>query len=581
MEVQESKEEKKCFNIKPLPDDRSIIVVSDLHLGGNEDDGNKIGRGSTAERFCRFLDHLKNNPNPEVKGCNKNKRLLPPGKIILLGDILELWDTRQQDRNNAFFDAILPFRKLQGMDCDVVYVTGNHDEDVVEYITSLDKENKDRGDNFKKYLKEHPELESHYFQEKDNLEKNYKKNLCLLYPTNPESAKPVTAKPDEENNQIKDYEDNIYLPYPTKPDKENNQKKDPISIQLFWNDNHFLEICSRHYPSHKFKTSKEDGAEGIKAGKKSYAFIHGHQFDKGQITYPIKQALGRCYDPIDYFQDLANTSFSKMFGTTILIFISLFFISLMTIFFFKIQLLQNWIGLITGIIFLAFFPCFLYRLCSTTDDIKAKIWTIFINSVFVIIFILIIAIIGWLFKTNNLNAIFLALLFVTGYLFFVICIPRAFAFIKRSCYNFYSTIKGRQTENIRDNIFNIGIFEYKSEVLVFGHTHVADYEKYIPDKKDKFFDKLLKLLSNYGEKKNSENNKKNLNLLVNTGSWIMKENAEYDTFAYIDKDGICCMRWVDYSDTNNEEIKKDNEEYGHIECFRPKHEEESLCQLKI
>jgi UDP-2,3-diacylglucosamine pyrophosphatase LpxH len=69
-----------------------------------------------------------------VKIGGRQKVLRPPKKIILLGDILELWDSRDQNRDNVFLDAVIPFAKLQDMDCDVIYVTGNHDENVGDIV---------------------------------------------------------------------------------------------------------------------------------------------------------------------------------------------------------------------------------------------------------------------------------------------------------------------------------------------------------------------------------------------------------------------------------------------------------------
>lgn len=137
---------ESLFGMEKLPDDRSIIVVSDLHLGGMEDPG-------TGERFTRFLKYLSTDFISVPVICQsgnttktdepaRNKRLFPPEKIILLGDILELWDSRNQDRNCSFLDAFLPFLTMRDMDCDVIYVTGNHDEDVAEFIESRDDDRK-------------------------------------------------------------------------------------------------------------------------------------------------------------------------------------------------------------------------------------------------------------------------------------------------------------------------------------------------------------------------------------------------------------------------------------------------------
>ena len=103
---------------------KSIIVVSDLHLGSNEDP-------ETGARFGRFLDFVKGGA---MAG---DLRLLTPGKFILLGDILELWDPRDQNRENTVLDALVPLSKLERLGCEIIYVTGNHDEDIGELAACL------------------------------------------------------------------------------------------------------------------------------------------------------------------------------------------------------------------------------------------------------------------------------------------------------------------------------------------------------------------------------------------------------------------------------------------------------------
>ena len=120
--------------VSDLSEMESIIVVSDLHLGGNDD-------LDTMNRLCTFLDKIASiqtaipaDDLPYIEILNGRKYLRKPKKIILLGDILELWNPRNQNRDNVFCDAAVPFAKLQELDCDVVYVTGNHDENVGDII---------------------------------------------------------------------------------------------------------------------------------------------------------------------------------------------------------------------------------------------------------------------------------------------------------------------------------------------------------------------------------------------------------------------------------------------------------------
>jgi UDP-2,3-diacylglucosamine pyrophosphatase LpxH len=62
-----------------------VIVVSDVHLGGKE---------SNAWDFRDFLDWLTTLPvDGQAFACDgENLTIKRPGTLVLLGDILELWD---------------------------------------------------------------------------------------------------------------------------------------------------------------------------------------------------------------------------------------------------------------------------------------------------------------------------------------------------------------------------------------------------------------------------------------------------------------------------------------------------------
>jgi UDP-2,3-diacylglucosamine pyrophosphatase LpxH len=102
-----------------------VIVVSDVHLGG---------KSSNYEDFWGFLEWLSRLP---VDGspfkCEDTELMIKrPGTIVLLGDILELWDPRDDDRNYVAKDVLIPLSILNKLDCDIIYVIGNHDEDIYE-----------------------------------------------------------------------------------------------------------------------------------------------------------------------------------------------------------------------------------------------------------------------------------------------------------------------------------------------------------------------------------------------------------------------------------------------------------------
>ncbi len=97
------------------------IVVSDLHFGGEE---------CNHKEFCCFLEWicgLENQPET-VEYKDKKITIENPAKIILLGDILELWNPKNGDRVNIIKDCMRPLTLLSNINCDKIYVLGNHDD---------------------------------------------------------------------------------------------------------------------------------------------------------------------------------------------------------------------------------------------------------------------------------------------------------------------------------------------------------------------------------------------------------------------------------------------------------------------
>ena len=118
--------------------DRSIIVVADTHFGLYTDE-----EACDPGAFTDFLNWIK-----ELEGGKKKilkigawgsadagtKLVLkPPEKIILLGDILELWTSS----NEAVLASIISIIQLMSeLSCEKIYVLGNHDYDLFYSITS-------------------------------------------------------------------------------------------------------------------------------------------------------------------------------------------------------------------------------------------------------------------------------------------------------------------------------------------------------------------------------------------------------------------------------------------------------------
>lgn len=198
----------KIYNLMDFLMKQAYIVISDVHLGNWE---------CNHKEFCHFLEWIRDLANqPKVIICdNKEVTIVNPDKIILLGDILELWNPRNGDRDNVLKDCIRPFSLLSNIDCDKIYVVGNHDDSLGELEGKFDCEILGNGTKF--------------------------------------------------------------------------------------------EIYNGHYP----KKDKNSGvASGLKIGNRSYLFLHGHQFDNEQA---IIRSVSNFWDPINWFQDLFNVTFTKKY----------------------------------------------------------------------------------------------------------------------------------------------------------------------------------------------------------------------------------------------------------------------------
>jgi predicted phosphodiesterase len=461
---------------KLLDPEKSIIVISDLHLGGNEDP-------ETAARFSRFLDRIL-----QLGHCSQDTdkvRLCPPEKIILLGDILELWDPRDQNRDNVVLDAIIPFSKLEETGCQIIYVTGNHDEEIGEITTCLEKRNQ---------------------------------NVISLL---------------------------------------NNTK---------------LKIYKRSF-------IPGDG-EGLDVGGVHYAFLHGQQFDPEQITNTISECLDTRFDPVNFIEDLANSSAAKLIPRWVNWTMFLTWIGLLIINFFLPKYpfvmavaLFSW----AIVLILLVYGCYLFAV-KFRDAISSDI--ILIACLIPSLALLLLLPLGF-FVPGIYPGLFLGVLLVYSYFISVVSLPRIIAFGKRT---FYNNIKAKD-KTIKDIVAEDSIrvfykrgrryfrpekYTWKAEVVVFGHTHCAGFYPYtVPDK-------LLQFLQSGVPTKF---------LLFNTGCWIRKKeyikppisllsylydrikeilikisivqstnvNAplkspcldHLDTFVYIDKNGICLMEWKD------------------------------------
>ena len=128
----------------------AYLIVSDVHLGSEE---------CNHKEFCNFLEWIYSLANqPEtVKYKDKKITIKNPCKVILLGDILELWDPKNGDRDNVIKDSMRPLSLLSNISCDKVYVVGNHDDSLSELDRKIDFETLENGTIFDIYNRHYPE----------------------------------------------------------------------------------------------------------------------------------------------------------------------------------------------------------------------------------------------------------------------------------------------------------------------------------------------------------------------------------------------------------------------------------------
>lgn len=130
----------------------AYMIISDVHLGSER---------CNQKEFCCFLEWIQSLAiQPKVVNYKSKEIIIRnPNKIILLGDILDLWDPKDGDRDNVIKDSMRPFSLLSNIGCDKIYVVGNHDNCLNELDRKIDGEILDNGTRFDIYNEHYPEHE--------------------------------------------------------------------------------------------------------------------------------------------------------------------------------------------------------------------------------------------------------------------------------------------------------------------------------------------------------------------------------------------------------------------------------------
>jgi len=419
--------------------EESYVVVSDLHLGA---------RGSHNAEFCDFLRWCISLPTGgktlslQCKGADTDRvgrniiSFYPPTRCILLGDILELWDPQDQNRDNVIRDILEPFSLLHEMNGGKVYVTGNHDEDISEI-----------------------------------------------------------------GRQVKVFP---------------------------WKDGHSFSLHERHYPE------PVDGINrGIEVNGVRYSFLHGHQYDRQQITYTLGRILDTRFDPIDVIGDLANVSFTKRlpFPGMVLILIAWIFFSWLLLGSPPHILKEAATGgavAISTLLLLMNYPRArqILRERRSTPAERAIIEGIFLGPALACILLFGFATLTEL-RPFALSSQFLPpIVYLLTFLLLVAVVPKGIACLERKIYDCCG-VKDESVEEVLVTGYVASKDTINADVILFGHTHRAGWAFQQPD------------TGIAGEKPT------HAKLFINTGCWTdVPDNRPVNTFAYIDKTGVYLMEWV-------------------------------------
>lgn len=106
---------------------KCIIVVADTHFGLRNEAFFEPEVFSSFLRWVKLLE--KGEVEPLKLGNNQQKVLNPPEKIVMLGDVLELWDASDKSVDICA-RTITPL--LSELKCEKVYLLGNHDDILYE-----------------------------------------------------------------------------------------------------------------------------------------------------------------------------------------------------------------------------------------------------------------------------------------------------------------------------------------------------------------------------------------------------------------------------------------------------------------
>lgn len=112
-----------------------VLVISDIHLGFEDESSKRF------QDFTEYLTEWVRNRETTIEETDNNtgektiEKLAEPQKIILLGDMLDLWISRDSNTLRPYLQSFNPLSSLIALNREIVYLVGNHDWIVKHYDT--------------------------------------------------------------------------------------------------------------------------------------------------------------------------------------------------------------------------------------------------------------------------------------------------------------------------------------------------------------------------------------------------------------------------------------------------------------
>lgn len=419
------------------PGKEQVIVVSDVHLGSEGADSAEFSR------FLRWLSSLPRQGHHVDAGGGEGPdgpcaTVFPPTTLVLLGDILELWDPRDQNPNHVIVDAIEPLSCMHGIACTIVYVIGNHDEDILDLAATLE---------------------------------------------GPFSWGPDTAPSGS-------------LEGCGGGGVQKGPREEARATSFVIGNESYPKTELRSFTTRGGETVTYRVLAGVPVGDTRYGFIHGHQFDKEQIQYLVSKVYNKRFDPVDTLNDLSHvTMTSEMQAQGRMITVAWICSILLASGFLPLVITS----VLSIVLFMVPFVILasknrdawqVIRDYRVTGWRKAVIRWLFLWSLPTVLLLFVIA--GLTDILVPLTTRFLPVLelVVLTVLFIMIPFVQFLAGAKRSAYEYFIRNTDKSAEKVLEKGFSPEADFFDCQVVVFGHTHQAGWclvpkERRNPDIKDK------------------------------------------------------------------------------------------------